>query len=286
MADKKYLSILIDRFVPEYVREEYTQFTAFIRHFLEYCEEEGKVYTLVSEFLHFLDLDKLDPYDPYSGDSEVLEEYIHMYLSSFPLYRINDIDVVKLIKNAKDFYSCKGTERSYQFLFRLLNHVGTFSFYYPSNDILTVSHATDGIVSGEKKIHDNYYRAYYTYEIRSTRFGYVELKDIIESLLHPAGCKAFFLRSIQDECELNPYSYDASDCVMVFHHPETANAWSEGMEYRDMYENTTFGDIESGIPIPLAMFTFGDLEDIFYNLESSGNTNYYPFQCGAYRTLL
>ena len=140
MSDQKFLSIFMDRFLTPYIRETYSKFEIFIRSYLEYCEQQGKIIQLIYDFLHYIDVDALeDAYDPYNSDSDVLEEYVKQYLNSFPLYRITDIGVKKLIKNAKDFYSSKGTEKSYDFIFRLMNHMGAFSFYYPGDHVFLLS---------------------------------------------------------------------------------------------------------------------------------------------------
>ena len=283
----------MDRFLPPYLRTEYTKFDSFIRSYLEYCEENGKVVQLIYDFLHYIDIDKIDETDPYSGDAEVLEQYILQYLSSFPLYRITDVDVKKLIKNAKDFYSSKGTEKSYDFIFRLMNHIGTFSFYYPSDDIFILSKATC-LTDGASKIHDNYYRAYYTYEIQSTMYGYVELKDIIEMLLHPAGCKCFFLRIVEAICALSPVLQSQNPYSLAFAYEIfSANQYANFDTYNLIYEasSLTFQDLEdltyAGIYRGIGKMTFSDWGDTFEHMENSAlDFNYFPHQLSTYMTLI
>ena len=290
MADRKYISVFMDRLLPDYLRTEYSQFEAWIRSYLEYCEQDGKVVQLLFDFLHYIDIDKLNAGDPYyAGDDDVLELYIEQYLSNFPLYRIQDIDISKLIKNAKDFYSAKGTERSYDFIFRLMNHLGSFSFYYPQDDIMKLSDAYTPL-SEDKYLHDNFYRAYFTYEIRSTLFGYAELKDIIENLLHPAGCKAFFMRII----ESSGTDYDITDqdgVTLVFHFYSLQDQFypqfTYNTIYKDDYYTWTFYDLYySDVPM-LENFTFYDWGDNWSGIENSyGDQDFYPHQISTYRTLL
>ena len=60
----------------------------------------------------------------------------------------NEVDVQKFIKFSKQFYKSKGTEKSIQFLFRILFN-SDVSFYYPKTDMLRVS---DGKWSVDKVI--------------------------------------------------------------------------------------------------------------------------------------
>lgn len=285
MSDKKYLSVFIDRLLPEYIRDEYTKYTTFIKSYLEYLEQDRKAITLIFDFLRFIDIDKLEE-DPY--DSDVLEQYILQYINSFPLYRITDVDVKRLIKNAKDFYSSKGTEKSYDFIFRLMNHMGAFEFYYPGNDIFVLSNThckTDDIC----KIHDNYYRAYYTYEIQSTLYGYVELKDIIEQLLHPAGCKCFFLRIVETILALSPALQTQNPYTLAFAYEIiSAYQWSNFDTYNLIYNASsyTFADLNSSLR-GIGKMTFYDWGDTFEHMENSVlNFDYFVHQLSAYLTLV
>jgi len=288
MSERKPLSVLIDRFLPVYIRSTYPKFEKLIQYYLEYLEQDGKVLYLINDFLHYLDIDKIEENDPYSaGDSSILELHIKQYLSNFPLYRIEDIDIKKLIKNAKDFYSIKGTEKSYDFIFRLMNHLGTFSFYYPGEDLLIASNATEGLLSSNKIIHDNKYWAYFTYEIRSNLFGYVELKDIIENLIHPVGLKTFFLRYVYGEATLE--TENQNGCMNIFHNPSTITQWSEYWTYSIIYNygNWDFNDLDSGVAGIINQMTFYDWGDSFYSFENAtSNPNYFPYQLSAYLTTI
>jgi hypothetical protein len=291
--NKKYLSILCDRFIPTFLRSEYTNFEAFIKSYLEYLEQDGKITTLIFDMLHYLDIDKIDEDDPYNGDDDVLELYIQQYISSFPLYRITDIDIKKLIKNAKDFYSSKGTEKSYDFIFRLMNHMGAFEFYYPGNHVHILSDSNH-VLSGDSKIHDNYYSAFYTYEIRSTLYGYAELKDIVVDLLHPAGCKCFFLRIIESLGNMDPVlQVQVPANIEFLFEIDSAYQWKNFDTYNLIYEAgaLTFEDLEdltyAGIHRGIGKMTFADWGDTFEHMENSAtNFDWYHHQLSAYTTLI
>lgn len=296
--DKK-ISALMDRFFPEYLRRDYSKFIDFIRYFLEYLESRGQIHDLISDFLHYIDVDKLLDGDPYyAGDADVLQLHIKQYLSSFPLYRIDDIEIRKLIKNAKDFYNCKGTERSYEFIFRLMNHFGDFSFYYPSHDILTVSDYYGGRLDSDKMIHDNYYRAFWTYEIRSNLYGYAELKSIIENILHPTGCKVFFRREVDDYTyAYMPTAYEYGATHMVFVLQNLPVQWIEYRSVTKIYTNSsgygiydefTFQDLELYYGGILSLLEIKDWGDTFHHMEYYGlyDDDFWPFQQGTALTVL
>jgi len=287
MADKKYLSILTDRLLPEFLREEYSNFLSFIRIYLEYLEENGNIGQVLLDFLHYIDVDKINLADPYSnGDDDVLQLHIAQYLSSFPTYRVTDIDIKKLIKNAKDFYSAKGTERSYEFIFRLMGHFGKFSFYYPQEYIMTLN-SSDQKLSSNSYLHDNYYRAYFTYEIQSSLYGYVELKDIIKNLLHPLGCKAFFLRYVVSNNADDPYEYMEGINTRVFAFGVATDEWASYGRIQDIItQDWTIQDLEDGIGM-IGKTRISNWNWTFDEMENpTGKLDKFIYQYGTIRTVL
>jgi len=195
---QKYLSSLIDRFLPPHIRSEYETFTLFVKKYLVYLEEEDNLYYYIQEFLKYVDIDKLDTVD----DELAIELMIKQYLSSFPLYLTDNVDVKVLIKNAKDFYRVKGAEKSYVFLFRLMDNPD-IGFYYPQDDILRMSEPGN-YMSDIKRLHDNIYYAFYTYAIKDVQMPLVFVKNIIRAMLHPIGSQFFYFYLILDEIS-DPY---------------------------------------------------------------------------------
>ena len=205
-TEKTYISVLTDTFIPEILRETYPKFELFIKYYLEHLEQEGEIYQVLSDFLHYIDVDKLT-----SGEEDILLAKMNQYLVNFPDHLISTIQLKKLIKNAKDFNSIIGTEKSFDFLFRLLEYNGV-TFYYPCNDIMVLNkpgHLLSGPIVDDtdpyyyeeytiKRIHDNNYFAYYTYEIQSENYDFIELKNTIEKVLHTAGIKLFYKRILND----------------------------------------------------------------------------------------
>lgn len=290
MSEEKYLSTILGRFLDSYIRKEYVRFTEFIKTYLEYLESRGNVYYLLSDFFHYLDIDLLNENDPYGFDQQVLEEYVNKYIPGFPLHRIQDIDIKTLIKKSRDFYASVGTEKSFDFIFRLMNHAGVFSFYYPYKDILITSRKDEGKTSSAKRLHDNRYRAYWTYEIRSNLFGYAELKDIISTLLHPVGCKAFFLRIIDSVGAYAPEMLSVDSTFNTLLIEKAVKEWTAFNTSSILYKGSdlTFEDLENDPTGLLGMFDFNDWGDTFENLENSDteDEDFYQHQLSTQFTAL
>lgn len=126
MANK--LSILAGRTLPRFVREEYPQFLNFVKGYFEYLERKGGEYTVIADMLDSVDIDN------------TVEDYLfyfrNEYMPGFP--ESMAVDARFIIKKIKDYYSAKGTESSYEFLFRTLFD-SPVEFYYPKVDMLRVS---------------------------------------------------------------------------------------------------------------------------------------------------
>lgn len=122
------LSLMAGRVVPKFVREEYPQFMNFVKGYFEYLERDGGEYAVVAEMMSAVDIDR------------TADEYLHYYrnevLPGFPDRMA--VDAKFLIKKIKDFYQAKGTEESFEFLFRTLFD-SPVTFYYPKVDMLRVS---------------------------------------------------------------------------------------------------------------------------------------------------
>ena len=116
----KFLSIFVERMVPDYVREDHPMFVTFLRKYFEYLErgtsENGELgeYTQITDLIQNLDVDKtLDDFIP---------QFESQYLSSTPTTAIDPTVPTTpknlLAKNIQEVYREKGTERALDFLFR------------------------------------------------------------------------------------------------------------------------------------------------------------------------
>ena len=125
-------SIITDK-LPAFIREDYKTFTAFIKAYFEWTNKSNNpVYSLYSSG-DFSDID--------TSPEIFLESFRVNYLNDFPANILDLKDTVNIrnvIKNIKHYYSSKGTEKAYKFLFRLL-YKTYVEIQYPRNLLLKAS---------------------------------------------------------------------------------------------------------------------------------------------------
>jgi hypothetical protein len=107
MTDLK-TSLLVNRQVPEFVRDEHPKFILFLEAYYEFLDQNG--YSKGKDLRYLSDVD-------YS-----LQEFEQQFFNTFLPFIPRDVSVTKetLIKNILPLYLSKGSEKSYRFLFRLL----------------------------------------------------------------------------------------------------------------------------------------------------------------------
>ena len=116
----KFLSIFVERMVPDYVREDHPMFITFLRKYFEYLERETSVngelgeYTQITDLIQNLDIDHaLDSFIP---------QFEKMYLHGTPHTAVDPTvettDKAFLAKNIQPIYRQKGTTNALNFLFR------------------------------------------------------------------------------------------------------------------------------------------------------------------------
>jgi len=114
--------------LPGFVSSEYPMFQKFLEAYYEWMSKPTQVDDNVRNILKYQDVDSsIDLY---------LSELETEFLNQVP--KDIDIDKATLIKNIRSFYTSKGTEKSYEFLFNVLFNENV-EFYYPKNDILRAS---------------------------------------------------------------------------------------------------------------------------------------------------
>lgn len=126
-------SLLVNRQVPEYVRDEYPLFISFLEAYYEFLEnvqgtQKNDLLKKAKDLRYVSDVG-------YSIDT-FEEQFFNMYASLFP----KDVQVNKeiLIKNALPFYLSKGSEKAFKFLFRMLFN-DEVEIIQPKNNILRAS---------------------------------------------------------------------------------------------------------------------------------------------------
>jgi hypothetical protein len=118
-------SAIVDRQVPEFVREDHPQFVRFLEAYYEWLEQNYKN----------RDLENLGDID--STLDEYVEYFADQFLATFPKALVVDKRII--IKHAKEIYLAKGTPKSYDLLFRLMFNEEPQQIYYPKQDMLRVS---------------------------------------------------------------------------------------------------------------------------------------------------
>lgn len=114
--------------LPEFVSEDHPKFIQFMEHYYRWMESKGQT-------LHESRLLKQNrDIDLTSEDYE--EHLFNEFLSVVPRSIVADKALV--LKYIKQFYTARGTEKSFKFLFRILFNSDS-SIYHPKTDILRVS---------------------------------------------------------------------------------------------------------------------------------------------------
>lgn len=134
----KQISGLVQSRLPEFVRVDHPTLVAFLEAYYEWLQSKDRSGKIMSPMVlqDVIDIDR--------SMEDFISQFKKEYLLGFPeqLAISNDtgkpVDVRKLMKNIKSFYRAKGTEKSYEFLFRILYDTAV-EFYYPKKDILRVS---------------------------------------------------------------------------------------------------------------------------------------------------
>lgn len=126
------ISTLVSEQVPEFLQsEEYATFIDFVEAYFQWMEKDaGVVETITGLVSKYQNVDETD--------STYLNHLADQFMRRIPQDVV--VDRRLLIKNIKEFYRAKGTEGSYQFLFRILFDEPS-SLYFPKKDIL---YASDG----------------------------------------------------------------------------------------------------------------------------------------------
>ena len=132
---EKKLSNIVAKRVPQFIQNDHPRFVKFIEAYYEWLESSNNPYYMNIASGDFFDIDKTPDL--------FINRFRRQYLDNFPEELASNLngDTVNLktvIKNIKQFYGAKGTEKSFKFFFRLI--YDTFvDFYYPKNDILKAS---------------------------------------------------------------------------------------------------------------------------------------------------
>lgn len=129
-ALEKTVSALVNRQLPDFVRADHPQFKKFVELYYKWLEDESKGNTVyhIMRSGEYRDIDNtLDPF---------IRLFKQELLPYFP--ERSELDLVKILKGAREFYVKKGSEESVKWLFRVLFGQDV-EIYYPKQQILIAS---------------------------------------------------------------------------------------------------------------------------------------------------
>ena len=124
------ISVRVEGQLPQFVKEDHTTFVAFLEAYYEYLEQIGKPYEIIGNLKNYFNIDKTV--------DDFLQYFKTQFAKDVPEAVFINSNKPHAIKRLRDFYRAKGSEKSFQFLFRLL-YQEEIEFYYPSVDMLRVS---------------------------------------------------------------------------------------------------------------------------------------------------
>ena len=132
MTDNK-VSLLVNRQVPEFVREEYPVFISFLEAYYEFLE--NKQGTQKNDLIaKSKDIRYISDVDDSIDDFE--EQFLNTYATYLP--KDTEVDKAVLIKNVLPLYLSKGSEKSFKLLFRMLFN-DEVDILLPKNNVLRAS---------------------------------------------------------------------------------------------------------------------------------------------------
>lgn len=135
MSANNRISNLISTQVPFFVRNDHENFVRFIEAYYEYLEQAntttgiGKTVNTAKSMPDYMDIDRT--VDLFA------QKFYDNYLKLIPRNIITDKNLI--LKHIKDFYAARGTEKSIEFLLRVMFGEEDIEFYYPKTDVLRAS---------------------------------------------------------------------------------------------------------------------------------------------------
>jgi hypothetical protein len=124
------VSVKVEGQLPDFVKQDHPTFVAFLEAYYEYMEQQGKPIEILGNLQKYNNLDQTT--------TEFLDYFKQAFGKDIPEAVFANANKPFVLKHLRDFYLSKGSEKSFEFLFRLL-HKEEIDFYYPSKDMLRVS---------------------------------------------------------------------------------------------------------------------------------------------------
>ena len=128
-------SNLIADQVPDFINRDHQTFRRFVEVYYEWLEQYQNAFGIIDAFSELADIDQTI--------GLFFADFREMYLKDFPYQLATDSDghVISesnFLRNARQFYGSKGSEKAFRFLFRLIYNVVS-EVSYPGKNILRCS---------------------------------------------------------------------------------------------------------------------------------------------------
>lgn len=133
---EKTISSLVDRQLPDFVKSDHPQFKIFLEKYYQWMERTGSEenYNYGNTIYHIMNAEK------YRDIDETIDPFFSFFKEEFLPYfpEKTALDITKILKSAREFYSEKGSEESVKWLFRALFDIDV-DIFYPKKQILIAS---------------------------------------------------------------------------------------------------------------------------------------------------
>ena len=133
------ISSIVASQLPEHIRTSYPVFVKFLEYYYEFLEQDQGAYEIVKNAKSYLDVDKTI--------NSFIDYFLRNYASDFNT--LSSLDKSILIKRIRDLYESKGSELSFQLLFKILYNE-SIEVRYPYENVLRPS---DGIWDQKISVH-------------------------------------------------------------------------------------------------------------------------------------
>ena len=124
------VSVKVENQLPQFVKQDHPTFVAFLEAYYEYMEQVGKPYEIIGNLNNYANLGKTT--------DDFLKHFKKQFGEDIPESVFANANKPFVLKRLRDFYRAKGSEKSFQFFFRLLYNEEV-DVYYPSSDLLKTS---------------------------------------------------------------------------------------------------------------------------------------------------
>ena len=106
------ISVKVQGQLPQFVKEDHETFVSFMEAYYEYMEQVGKPYEIIGNLTSYANVDKTI--------DDFLKYFKKQFGEDIPEVIFQNSNKPFVIKHLRDFYRTKGSEKSFEFLFRLL----------------------------------------------------------------------------------------------------------------------------------------------------------------------